>query len=132
MVCERCGNERWDNAPFCPYCGQRHTIGIPSGGGGGLTMPSPPGKRAVPFRKVGIAQTEALRSCIGRNAEYYLKEFEKLSRGEKSVNYMVFFFGIIILLYRRQFVFWRKMYSDHAGRPLGQGLHHRHDHDNHG
>lgn len=63
---------------------------------------------SVPEEAV-VVEKELLKVLIGRNADYYLQEFEKIDRGEKSFNIWALFFGPIIFLYRKQFSYFKKL-----------------------
>ncbi|MCL2163749.1 MAG: DUF2628 domain-containing protein [Oscillospiraceae bacterium] len=57
-----------------------------------------------------LNQKELLKDLIGRNSDYYLNQFEKISRGEKSnFNMAAFLFAPIVLLYRKQYSYFTKL-----------------------
>ncbi len=47
---------------------------------------------------------------IGESSEYYIAEFERIAQGEPSFNWTAFFFGGILMLYRRMYAYFVKCY----------------------
>lgn len=114
MFCQNCGNKITENAAFCPKCGKKI---IPEDNvqqktkttiSEGLDKSSQL-KQNICESDTTVGDTELLKILIGKNSEYYLKQFEKIERGEKSFNWYAFLFAPIVLLYRKQFDYFAKM-----------------------
>lgn len=54
--------------------------------------------------------TEAMKTLIGKNWEYYLREFERIERGEKSFNWFACLLSPAFIIYRKQFSFYIKVF----------------------
>lgn len=117
MFCQNCGNKIAESAAFCPKCGAKLTTEDTAQ----QTTKTPlsavtakPGEPISPQRESSEAamlsgDNNLLKALIGKNSDYYLKQFDKIDRGEKSFNWYAFFFAPILLLYRKQFTYFAKM-----------------------
>ena len=120
MFCQSCGKERVGDGAFCPHCGSRYStlqeetvksVRQESGAGtaGTAVHLAKPQPSEVSIRTDAAQREKILRLCIGENADYYLKAFAKIDRGESSFNLTALFISPLILLYRQQFDYWKKM-----------------------
>ncbi|SFL98111.1 zinc ribbon domain-containing protein [Pelosinus propionicus] len=105
MFCHKCGNIITENAAFCQKCGTKlmdNNI---------VSQATDVPVSVVAQGDAGISRggNELLKALIGKNSDYYLKQFDKIDRGEKSFNWYAFFFAPILLLYRKQFAYFAKM-----------------------
>lgn len=105
MFCHKCGNIITENAAFCQKCGTKlidNNIALQA-----TDVPV----SVVAQGDAGISRVgnELLKALIGKNSDYYLKQFDKIDRGEKSFNWYALFFAPILLLYRKQYAYFAKM-----------------------
>lgn len=50
------------------------------------------------------------RALIGHNSDYYISEFQSIVKGEPSFNWMAFFFGGILMIYRKMYGYFAKCF----------------------
>lgn len=50
------------------------------------------------------------RTIIGPNSDYYISEFEGIVKDEPSFNWMAFFFGGILMIYRKMYGYFAKCF----------------------
>ena len=107
MFCIHCGQELPDNAKFCPHCGcllEDETVTQEQ-----VPAEEPPKEEET--EETGSAEervdTASLDEIIGKNQVYYLAEFEKIDRGEKTkFNWASFFLTIYHAAYRGVWKRW--------------------------
>ena len=95
MFCTNCGKQLEEGSKFCPGCGTPVAQGYqdPSGHPSAEERPTVQEQQHAP---------DTLETVIGRNAAYYLREFEKADAGEKTkFNWAAFFFGPFFCIYRK-------------------------------
>jgi len=125
MFCQKCGNQVVDNAKFCRKCGaklinddttQQAVVEPSSSVTQNPIEPILPKVSVTPVstvaQKAGTSASrdnELLKTLIGNNSDYYLNQFDKIDRGEKSFNMCALFFAPILLLYRKQFSYFTKL-----------------------
>ena len=127
MFCHKCGNKLTETVAFCPKCGAKLIVEDTIQQITEIPMSTVVDKSGAPTslqtlgttaqRDVGISgeaamsrgDSDLLRAIIGKNSDYYLKQFDKIDQGEKSFNWYAFFFAPILLLYRKQFAYFAKM-----------------------
>ena len=141
MFCHKCGNKSSEGSIFCEKCGARLIDGETapeSVRGAGSTSAGEPVEStqaavaAAPISSPEQAapaaaqnaffngDNELLRALIGNNSEYYLTQFARIDKGEKSFNWLAFIFAPILLLYRKQFAYFKKMLLPVYGALLAQ------------
>ena len=54
-------------------------------------------------------KTAIIRELVGKNADYYLEQFAKIDRGEKSFNISALLIAPVVMLYRKQFTYFAKI-----------------------
>lgn len=123
MFCPKCGKEIVADARFCTNCGtdiqkaleclneNGHISGISDtvkakNSTSGRTASEDDAIKIPKTKKTAIKKSENgwrdLSVTIGKNQEYYLAEFQKVSNGEKTrFNWAAFFFGPGFCFYRR-------------------------------
>jgi len=125
MFCQKCGNQVVDNAKFCRKCGaklinddttQQVVVEPSSSVTQNPVEPILPKMSVTPLSTVAHETgtsagrgNELLKTLIGNNSDYYLNQFDKIDRGEKSFNKCALFFAPILLLYRKQFSYFTKL-----------------------
>ena len=104
--CQNCNMSMPSNASFCANCGSKMTKEIP--------LPNHPHTSShfqqiqqpvhvTPAHSLGNAyDTPQVRAMIGNNADYYTRQFHKISTSGSSVswNWPAFLFNWIWMLYR--------------------------------
>lgn len=113
MFCQKCGNKITESAIFCPKCGVKLIIDdvvqqqplITSVAAATQQDANLSGDAVIPRE-----DKDLLKALIGKNSDYYLKHFERIDRGEKSFNWYAFFFAPFLLLYRKQFSYFIKLF----------------------
>ena len=116
MFCPQCGNNLPDDAQFCGYCGAslvtssvpekekesiepKQTISLEKAE---TIVPDNSDVKVENYDSVQTTQTADMRAVIGKNADYYLKEFAKIDAGGKaSFNIAAFFLVLGFCLYRK-------------------------------
>lgn len=116
MFCPQCGNNLPDDAQFCGYCGASLVQSNISEEEKGSIEVKPnislkkaetvvPDNSDVKVEDNDNAQTTQpadMGAVIGKNADYYLKEFAKIDAGGKaSFNIAAFFLTLGFCLYRK-------------------------------
>ena len=116
MFCPQCGNNLPDDAQFCGYCGAslvtssvpekekesiepKQTISLEKAE---TIVPDNSDVKVENYDSVQTTQPADMRAVIGKNADYYLKEFAKIDAGGKaSFNIAAFFLTLGFCLYRK-------------------------------
>ena len=104
MFCTNCGKQLEEGSKFCPGCGTPVAQGYqdPSGHPSAEERPAAQEQQHAP---------DTFETVIGRNAAYYLREFEKADAGEKTkFNWAAFFFGPFFCIYRKCGGFFKKYF----------------------
>lgn len=137
MFCFKCGKEIPAGAAFCPNCGAKAPAGLASPSAGGPAapadqaaqtdqpappaetpaQPAPPAGAVVPDAASAPAQPGArtagdpLAALVGKNAVYYLAQFQKIDAGQKPrFNWAAFFLGPCMCFYRSCHELFKKYY----------------------
>lgn len=137
MFCFKCGKEIPAGAAFCPNCGAKAPAGLASPSAGGPAapadqaaqtdqpappaetpaQPAPPAGAVVPDAASAPAQPGArtagdpLAALVGKNAVYYLAQFQKIDAGQKTrFNWAAFFLGPCMCFYRSCHELFKKYY----------------------
>ena len=137
MFCFKCGKEIPAGAAFCPNCGAKAPAGLASPSAGGPAapadqaaqtdqpappaetpaQPAPPVGAVVPGAASASAQSGAgtagdpLAALVGKNAAYYLAQFQKIGAGQKArFNWAAFLLGPFMCFYRRSFTLFKKYF----------------------
>lgn len=98
MYCKNCGKEIKDGSLFCTNCGA---------------------KTEENRKPVGETQEDLMRRVIGKNADYYLTQRDRLQNGEKGrMNWASFFLSMLHAGYRNMWKSWLKA----VGLPLAVSL----------
>ena len=113
MFCMHCGEELPDNAKFCPHCGNALTeesavnaqpMTEESGqeqADSSVSQAETEGNETASTVREETSNNVALDEIIGKNQAYYLEEFGKIDRGEKTrFNWASFFLTIFHAAYR--------------------------------
>lgn len=126
MFCQKCGSKIADDAAFCSKCGvsimrdesrEQAPIGTVT-----VSVVPPTQTLVIPAKTDASEAASAaviaaendddrklLKILIGKNSDYYLKQFDKIDRGERSFNWCALFFAPILLLYRKQISYFLKL-----------------------
>lgn len=129
MFCQNCGYQVVEGSAFCQRCGAKliKDKTVPQQAVSQQTVPQQTvAQQQIPVSdaqssvngSVGVYGTAMesksdyvlLKMLIGKNVDYYLKQFDKINRGEKSFNWCALFFAPFLLLYRKQFPIFAKLY----------------------
>lgn len=103
MYCKNCGKEIKDGSLFCTSCGAK--IEEDNGQDGKM--------------QDGTIREELMRQVIGKNADYYLAQRDRLRSGEKGkMNWASFFLSMLHAGYRNMWKSWLKA----VGLPLAVSL----------
>ncbi len=102
MFCTKCGAEIPDNAEFCPYCGCK-TINLDhlKKEISNQTVSTQTCDSGIIDNKISL---DELKPVIGENIDYYIKQFERIKKGEKTeFNWSAFQYSIFLCSYRKCF-----------------------------
>ena len=115
--CPSCGSEVNGDARFCPDCGtplnheargreQFNSIEIDK------TMDASNKQEDIDkVRNIDGVNSEILSEYVGKNQQYYGKEFQRIQSGEKpKFNWAAFLAGPFLCLYRKNFSLFFKLY----------------------
>lgn len=128
MFCTNCGKEIKDGSTFCVYCGTK----VAEEAGNYIEQPSEKksalqadtADSSVQENRTGKeTDTEKIRQIVGKNAEYYLKQFESIRQtGKGKLNWAAFFLGPFHVGYRNNWKGWWKAVRLPALCTLGCGI----------
>lgn len=129
MYCFKCGKEIPSGATFCPNCGTKVPAGSANQSAGTPTAPvaqtasgsepEAPSPVDVPTPSAASASAQSpagtagdpLTVLVGKNAAYYLAEFQKAGAGQKTrFNWAAFLLGPFMCFYRRSFELFKKYF----------------------
>lgn len=133
MFCTNCGKEIKEGSAFCVYCGarigenpsrtaQNTVLNTPMPENGNIRGLDSAGK--TEGRNMGSSgftdQAAGIRQIIGKNEEYYLKQFDRIHReGKGQINWASFFFGLLHASYRGVWREWVKKMALPLGIEFG-------------
>lgn len=109
MFCRNCGNKINEQEKFCRHCGEKNLY---------ITNDLKTEDVQVSKQKVDddtsdtLSETSDLENISIRiNNKYYDNEFVKIEQGyDTKFNWAAFLFGPILILYRKMYKFFKKMY----------------------
>ena len=124
MYCKNCGKEIKDGSVFCTYCGTRVEAENPQE----PVKLHEEARKSDDYRSEEIDYRETFREVVGKNADYYLAQEDRLQKGEKDkMNWASFFLSMLHAGYRNMWKtrlkkMWIPLLLSLVGTTLGQIL----------
>lgn len=121
MFCKNCGKELKDGSAFCSYCGTKVEAN---------PIEEPVSLKPESGFKTGTGNTienndrfSLMQQIIGKNTAYYMTQYQRIQKGEKSkLNWASFFLGIFHAGYRNVWKDWLKAVRLPLVIGIGAGL----------